>query len=257
MKQFPPNLANISSSFRPSTNLPLLLRQRLHVSRAFSTTRPRCDSDPTEYPERTFTPSSSNHHDLPSFLAYANRASVSSTSTLYVGTRYEYIVLDSLCRYYGFDLTRVGGVLDDGIDLIGTWNATPPLPRSFRVLVQCKALRSKAGPNHIRELEGSFLGSPAGWQGDGVLGIFASTREATRGVRDALAKSRYPLIWFLVGIEDGDVKQALWNQKARDIGLQGLAAAVRFNAVDGLPRSPEKASIVLTWDGQEVKPRDA
>lgn len=165
------------------------------------------------------------------------------------------MVLDAL-RRYGFDLTRVGGTLDYGIDLIGTWNAVPPLPRPFRAVVQCKALRTKAGPNHIRELEGSFRGSPAGWQGDGVLGIFASTREATKGVRDSLAKSRYPLMWFLVGVEDGDVKQALWNQKVMDIGLQGLSAAIKFDAVDGLPRESDKGSVVLTWDGQEVKHSD-
>ncbi|KAI5296601.1 hypothetical protein KEM55_005760, partial [Ascosphaera atra] len=202
-----------------------------------------------------------NHHDLHTFLAYAERTALSPKTTTYIGTRYEYLVRETL-RRYGFQLARVGGANDVGIDLVGTWDpririrsssvkerdydygrtsadaqeqrqerapasagadadaAVPPvtspssassssdhptttadtvpaLPHPLRVLVQCKALNKKVGPNFIRELEGTFTGAPVGWRGEGVFGILASTREATRGVRDAMAKSRFPLMWFL------------------------------------------------------------
>ncbi|WEW57282.1 hypothetical protein PRK78_002747 [Emydomyces testavorans] len=197
-------------------------------------------------------PPTSQHHDLPSFLAYATRTSLSPTSTTYVGTHYEYTVLHSL-RSYALDLTRIGGRADSGIDLVGTWRLSSQ-HTPLRVIVQCKALRNKLGPNLIRELEGTFAGAPAGWRGEGILGLLVSPREATKGVRDALAKSRFPLMWILADAEDGAIRQALWNGRASDVGLGGLGVQVQHVIDSG---DVVKQKIILTWDGHELKRGDA
>src|ERR1700712_3058719 len=55
------------------------------------------------------------HHDLPSFIEYASRNNVDTSSTTYVGTHYEYTVKQSLDRL-GMSLQQVGGKSDCGID---------------------------------------------------------------------------------------------------------------------------------------------
>lgn len=193
----------------------------------------------------------SQHNDLQSFLDYAKRTSLSTQSTTYVGTLYEYTVQQSLRRHC-IDLTRIGGRSDSGIDLVGTWSLPPSSPSSpahpLRILVQCKAVKAKVGPNLIRELEGTFSGAPVGWRGEGIMGMLVSTREATKGVRDALVKSRYPLIWALADL-DGSMRQFLWNRKAAEVGLEGLGVQVRH----GGETDPMKKTVVLTWNGEEIE----
>jgi hypothetical protein len=219
----------------------ILLREpRLYRTSRFLSTDHLKPSPPT--PPQSPT---SNHNDLQSFLNYAQRTSLSPQSTTYIGTHYEYTILERLQRY-GLSLTRIGGRADSGIDLVGTWNL-PKLPHPLRVLVQCKALKAKVGPNIIRELEGTFAGAPVGWRGEGILGMLVSAREATKGVRDALSKSSFPLVWIMAEL-DGDVRQILWNGKAGDIGLAGLNVEVRF----GADADPTKRTLVLTYDGQEL-----
>ena len=190
------------------------------------------------------------HHDLPSFLSYAARTSLSPTSTTYVGTHYEYTVLETL-RRLRLDLTRIGGRSDSGIDLLGTWDL-PSLPHPLRIIVQCKALKTKLGPSLVRELEGAFIGAPFGWRGEGILGLLVSPREATKGVRDALTKSRQPLVWVLTGL-DGRVQQILWNKKAGDIGLEGLGVDVVYGRDTA---EPAQKDLVLTWEGEQLKGLD-
>ncbi|EFW14892.1 conserved hypothetical protein [Coccidioides posadasii str. Silveira] len=215
-----------------------------NVARWNSTTKPPSLPSPP-------LPPTSQHHDLPSFLAYAARTGLSSASTTYVGTHYEYTVLHSL-RAYAIDLTRIGGRADSGIDLVGTWHL-PSHPYPLRVIVQCKAFRNKLGPNLIRELEGTFAGAPVGWRGEGIIGVLVSPREATKGVRDALTKSRFPLMWILADLEDGAVRQVLWNGRASEVALEGLGVQVKHLMSSG----EVKQKIVLTWDGEEVKGLDS
>ncbi|PKS08919.1 hypothetical protein jhhlp_003532 [Lomentospora prolificans] len=183
--------------------------------------------------------SSSSHSDLQSFLKYAQKSGLNPKSTVYVGTHYEYTVAASLAQY-GFSLKRVGGASDFGIDLLGSW-AFPSSAEPLKTLVQCKA--GAIGPHTIRELEGAFVGAPVGWRGPGVLGILASRKVATKGVADALARSRWPMIFFCCST-DGIISQARWNHRAEQEGLEGLHAA--------LLRSGDKAEsrIVLTWKGK-------
>ncbi|EEH23104.1 hypothetical protein PABG_05315 [Paracoccidioides brasiliensis Pb03] len=192
----------------------------------------------------------SNHHDLPSFLDYAARTSLNPKSTTYVGTHYEYTTRESL-RRFALDLTRIGGRLDSGIDLVGTWHLPDSGLHPLRVIVQCKALKNKLGPNVIRELEGAFLGAPVGWRGQGILGMLVSSRESTKGLRNALSKSTYPLVWIFAEL-DGHVRQVLWNECAEDVGLSGLGVEVK-HVVEAQEHGGFDKTVCLTWNGEEIK----
>lgn len=184
-------------------------------------------------PEKLLYPdnrSSSQHHDLTTFLAHAERSGLDVKSTVYVGTHFEYTVAASLSRY-GFFLKRVGGASDCGIDLLGTWT----LPSSgeatdqnttIKVLMQCKAGGQRAGPNLIRELEGAFVGAPVGWRGPGVLGLLVSERPATKGVRESMGRSRWPM-GYLCCSKEGRLIQMMWNRRAEDEGLDGFGVTTR------------------------------
>ncbi|KAM0259027.1 hypothetical protein ACHAQJ_003526 [Trichoderma viride] len=187
--------------------------------------------------------SAKQHSDLTSFLDYAKRVGLDEKSSTFTGTRYEYLVAERLARY-GFSLTRVGGASDFGIDLVGDWTM-PSTSQSVRVLVQCKAGDQKAGPHFIRELEGSFVGAPPGWRGPGVLGLLVTERPATKGVRDALGRSRCPMAYFCCS-GDGVVKQMQWNQRAEEEGLEGIDVALRRGG------EGEDDDVVLVKNGEPL-----
>ncbi|PWY72073.1 hypothetical protein BO83DRAFT_48023 [Aspergillus eucalypticola CBS 122712] len=195
-------------------------------------------------------PSSSSHTTLPSFLAHASRTSLPPTSTTYIGTHYEYTIQSTL-RSSALLLHRTGGRSDAGTDLVGTWHL-PAHEHPPRVLVQCKALKAKLGPNIVRELEGTFASAPVGWRGTGVIGMLVSPREATRGVREALTRSRFPLVWCLVGLE-GRVRQVLWNERVEGVVGDGLGVGVVYRADAG----EQDAEARVTWDGEDVPGVDA
>lgn len=184
---------------------------------------------------------SSNHHDLPSFLQYAKRTGLGQETTIFVGTHYEYTVA-SLLAAYGFSLNRVGGQHDFGIDLLGTWDV-PTTERPIKVIVQCKAIQNTR-PYLIRELEGAFVGAPVGWRGSEVFGVLVASKIATKGTRDALARSRWPLV-FIGCSREGKVEQLLWNHRAEQEGLQGLGVAKRHSPEGG-------EQLVLTHKGKHL-----
>ncbi|PNY29752.1 Uncharacterized protein, mitochondrial [Tolypocladium capitatum] len=186
---------------------------------------------------------SSQHSNLTTFLAYAKRTGLDDESTVFVGTHYEYTVAATLTRY-GFFLKRIGGASDYGTDLVGTWTL-PSLSQPLRVLAQCKAGAQRVGPQHVRELEGAFVGAPVGWRGDGVLGVLVSERAATKGVRDSLGRSRWPMAYACCS-RDGAVTQVLWNRRAEEEGLEGYGVAPRH--VEG--RSD--AELVLMRNGKVI-----
>lgn len=218
----------------------------------------------------TLLHNTSPHHDsLPSFLEYADRTSLSSNSTVYRGTHYEYTVAERL-SYYGFELVRTGKSNDLGIDLVGRWSL-PSTPSELRVIVQCKA--TKPQPSMIRELEGAYVGAPAGWHGADVLAILVCSKEATKGVRDAVQRSRLPLCVLQI-TATGKVSQFLWNVRAAECGLEGLGVAVRYASKEATGKSRGIANnsaeediagnseyskgvqeaIVLTWLGNPWRP---
>lgn len=219
--------------------------------RSFSRWLPQSSSSTSNHdPPKSGT---QKHNDLPSFLNYANRTGLSTTSTTYVGTYYEYMVQCAL-RHLGFSLTRVGGRDDSGIDLVGTWHL-PSNTHPLRVLVQCKALKGKLGPNLVRELEGAFIGAPLGWRGENVLGFLVSPKSATKGVREAMRRSRWAMGWIMVENEDGEgrVKQVLWNRAAVNIGLEGITATVRYTEKNGCQDGALDNQCVLLWKGRPIE----
>ncbi|KEY74240.1 hypothetical protein S7711_00398 [Stachybotrys chartarum IBT 7711] len=197
---------------------------------------------PLIYPQAPAT----QHTDLPTFLAYAERTGLDVKSTVYVGTHYEYRVASALAQY-GFFLKRIGGSSDFGTDLLGTW--TPPTTsQTMRVLLQCKAGSQRVGPHLVRELEGAFAGAPIGWKGSGVLGFLVSEKPATKGVRDSLARSRWPMGYACCSRE-GVLQQMLWNRGAEEQGLEGFGVVARHTG-GGEGKAGER--LVLVRNGKTL-----
>lgn len=192
------------------------------------------------YPESQ-TP---NHHDLPSFLEYASRIDMDKKSTTYVGTHYEYTVQSSLERL-GMSLKRIGGKSDYGIDILGSWSL-PSASQPLKVLVQCKNIARKIDPAQARELEGAFAGAPVGWREAGVLALLVSQKSATKGVREALHRSRWPMGYVLCTPE-GRVMQMLWNARAKKEGLEGIEVGLKYTGGDANDKE-----VILTWKGAAI-----
>ncbi|EPE31003.1 hypothetical protein GLAREA_03970 [Glarea lozoyensis ATCC 20868] len=210
------------------------LKQPTHSLRRYAT-----DTSPESliFPE----PQSPHHRDLPSFLQYATRVELSPTSNVYVGTHYEYTVQNTL-QQMGMSLTRMGGKSDYGIDLLGTWTL-PTVNYPLKVLLQCKAVSNKVKPAVVRELEGAFVGAPSGWREDGVLAFLVSSGPATKGVREAMGRSRWPMGYIFCDPE-GKMLQMLWNRKAAEEGLEGVVVETRYPLGER-----ESKEVVLTFKG--------
>ena len=126
--------------------------------------------------------------------------------------------------------------------------------------MQCKAFKAKLSPNLIRELEGAFVGAPVGMRGKGVVGVLVSPREATKGVREAMGRSRWPMVWVMLEVpqrekEDsmriGKIRQMLWNKAAVEVGLEGLDVTMRYGKA--LEKEHEVGKeCALMWQGKPV-----
>ncbi|KAH6895826.1 hypothetical protein B0T10DRAFT_478952 [Thelonectria olida] len=175
--------------------------------------------------ELIYPDAAKEHSDLASFLAYVKRTKLGKTTPFYRGTHYEYTVARALSAY-GFALRRVGGTSDRGLDLLGTWKI-PGTRRTTRVALQCKSGARVAGPQYARELKGAMAEAPPGWRGDGeALGLLVAEKPATRGVLEEL---RAPVgLGYVCCSRDGEVVQLLWNQRAQEMGLEGVTVGVKY-----------------------------
>ncbi|KAI1497710.1 hypothetical protein F5X99DRAFT_357830 [Biscogniauxia marginata] len=225
------------------TLLPRLQPPR--ISAPPTTPRYFSDSNPP-YPDARTT----EHHDLASYAAYAARTGLDVDSKLFVGTHFEYTVAAALAPL-GFSIKRVGGRSDGGIDLLGTW-AVPSALTPVRVILQCKVSSrgTNIRPNIVRELEGTFVGAPVGWRGAGVLGMLVAQKPATKGMREAIGRSRWPM-GFICCSKDGNLEQMIWNHKAEEKGLEGVGVAIQFPQG---ARSRGRPRLVLTWKGKPYVP---
>ncbi|KAH9871077.1 hypothetical protein J1614_006651 [Plenodomus biglobosus] len=248
---------------------------RIYIPRRIATTS-TSNSAPVDLPKIIFPPGSAHHNSLPTFLAYAKRVNLTPEKTVYVGTHYEYITALALLRL-GFSLLRIGRANDAGIDLIGHW-VLAPLREPLPVIVQCKSRRMPLNPMHVRELEGSFQGTPADWKKKDVLGLLVTTHKATKGMLEALGQSRWPMGFVLVSRE-GLVQQFVWNRAASEKGLEGVGVTVRHTpralldpvdivqetATEDAPKKTKKRDekfkntgtqkdIQLTWMGSPIFP---
>ena len=239
---------------------------------ASTASTPRRTRKPPRIPARLLAPASKNHTSLSTFLAYAARTNLNTATNVYKGTLYEYTVAAALAPY-NFTLNRTGRSNDLGIDLVGHFKLPhPTTPHSkrggheVRVLIQCKAL--KPTPSMVRELEGAYVGAPAGWNNEGVLALLVASKGTSKGVRDALQRSRWPMGLVQVTAK-GEVRQFLWNPVAARVGLEGLGVTVRY---DSGPEDPQDedgdgnlvkrdpgvtASIALTWLGKLWRPEES
>lgn len=179
---------------------------------------------PVDLPRLIVKNGSKDHNSLDSFIEYANRTKLSPSKTYYVGTHYEYTTALSLMRL-GFSLLRTGAKNDAGIDLIGHW-VLAPLSEPLPVIIQCKARKCSLGPNHVREMEGSFRGIPPKWKGKPVLGLLVTTLKATKGTMNAMAWSPWPMAFVMMSSQ-GLIQQFVWNRAASERGLEGVGVNVR------------------------------
>ncbi|KAL9072422.1 MAG: hypothetical protein Q9161_003592 [Pseudevernia consocians] len=200
-------------------------------------------------------------------------------SPFHVGTSYEHLCATTLPRLDFQDLTHTGGRADKGIDLLGKW-----LPLSLRnakslplnVVVQCKAVARKAGPEMIRELEGALAGAPGEWSGEDTIGVLCAKREVTAGVRDALRRSKRGVVWVMVeelddaekegkkGNEEevdegagdskenqearkGRIKQVLWNDRVQK--LVGEVTGTGVIHIPGEDGGPMEWEVLMSWNG--------
>ena len=226
----------------------------------------------------TLDPSDSSpcHRELLSFRRYAHSK---ASSTVHVGASYEHLCARTLPRLDFHDLIRTGGRADKGIDLLGKW-----LPRSLQragslplnVVVQCKAVARKAGPEMIRELEGALAGAPGEWKGDDTVGVLCARRDVTAGVRDALRRSKRGVVWIMVedlddaGKEDetedgeeveeadvgvkekaeargGRIRQVLWNDRVQK--LVGKDTGTGVIHIPGEAGGPMETEVLMSLNG--------
>jgi hypothetical protein len=211
-------------------------------------------SPSTANPASLITRASSDHHDLETFLDFTKSTALSTESTVYKGTHYEYTVASSL-RSFGFKLDRTGRSNDLGIDLVGTFAIPASSARQdahtpeLRVILQCKAVTPQ--PSMVRELEGAYVGAPAGWRDGRVLALLVVSGAATKGVRAAVQRSRWPMGLMQV-TKDGWLRQWIWNTTAAEAGLEGVGVVARH----GPEGNGDAHSIAMTWMNKVVKPRE-
>ncbi len=95
------------------------------------------------------------------------------------GPEFELAVADVL-RVHGYDLDRVGGAGDRGVDLVGTD------PEGWKVVVQCKRYGpdNKVGSPAVQSFMGTVFNQEA------EQGIFVTTSTYTRQARELAASSR-------------------------------------------------------------------
>lgn len=240
-------------------------------------------------PPRLTSAASTRHSSLSTFLQYARAKDLNPASNVYRGTHYEYTCISTLSsKLYNFQLARTGRANDLGIDLLGWWKLPAYVPaqsdsstledseastgtdgatgktkrrrksttfRALKVLAQCKI--SSPTPAMIRELEGAYVGAPAGWSSSSsqgpssTLALLISSGAATKGVIAALQRSRWPM-GLLQITREGEVKQFLWNAVAAESGLQGLGVVVRYSQ-GGKGRDEGQGvgqSVRLSWMGR-------
>jgi hypothetical protein len=93
------------------------------------------------------------------------------------------------------------------------------------------------------------------------MGVVVTTQEATKGVRDAMGRSRLGVCYLMVEMRQGEdekwkgiVRQCLWNMRAGEIGLAGVEAGLRY-----LPTSEDgtvENELALNYKGKRLRSRN-
>lgn len=87
-----------------------------------------------------------------------------------------------------------------------------------------------------------------------IIILLATPQEATKGVREAMAQSRWPMAYLKISL-DGRVEQLLWNRTAAAIGTEGVNVVTRH-----VPREVKRNAIVkiaeVTLTGEEFAEKE-
>ena len=155
-------------------------------------------------------------------------------------------------------LTRVGGRGDQGVDLRGSWTPPAPSPRPMlNVYVQCKAERSRTGPKHLRELEGTLNLSTT--PQTPPIGILAATTACTAGLRKHMLMSRLPLAYCCIAPHHrgGHIEQFLWNSVVGAMIGHGVGVTTRYIPPLGTKkkrgRKPKVEVVQVDEEGNELR----
>jgi hypothetical protein len=86
------------------------------------------------------------------------------------------------------------------------------------------------------------------------MALLITSKPTTKGVRDALQRSRLPM-GFLQVTPEGIVQQFLWNRVAEEGGLAGMSATNVYlrqpiDASNMAVSNATQAAIMLTWLGK-------
>lgn len=237
-------VVNVAEISQASIDMPKAPAFELALAKAKSKRRV---SNSDKMPPRVL-PRPSKHNDLASYVKYASNVNLDLKSNVYKGTLYEYTVA-SVLQSYNFALERVGQANDKGIDLRGYWHLPSPpklRPNILPIIVQCKAFAPR--PAMIRELEGSYVGAPAGWRDDGVLALLVSSETSTKGVNLALQRSSLPMGLMQV-TPQGQLRQFVWNLAAARAGMEGLGVVLKYGEDNARDGEMAKGRVLLTWMG--------
>src|SRR5277367_896322 len=194
------------------------------------------------------------HTDLTSFLTHATSTNLSTKSTYYVGTLYEYTVLNAL-RKFNICLHRTGGTDDRGVDLRGRWLLPTHTEYSdgIPVVVQCKAEQRPTGPKYLRELEGATSAEE-----HGTLVLLATLSRFTEGARRVVMGSDRAMGVVQVDghVDGGQVGQFIWNGAAGR--LVGHELGVKTVFIPGVKGDEQEVGtrVVLTWNGSIIKTKN-
>ena len=131
------------------------------------------------------------------------------------GPEFELAVADVL-RAHGYDLERVGGSGDRGVDLVGT-DAD-----GWKVVVQCKRYGpdNKVGSPAVQSFMGTMFNQEA------EQGIFVTTSTYTRQARDLVASSRTRVL-LIDGRQFTQMAAAAANRSRATTGSPSVAAVGR------------------------------
>lgn len=83
------------------------------------------------------------------------------------------------------------------------------------------------------------------------MGLLMTDRVATKGIRDALGRSTWPMV-FVTCSKQGRITQFLWNARAEEeggLGSGGLGVVMRHEEGKG----EDGKEVVLTWKGRRIE----
>ncbi|PVG03190.1 hypothetical protein CPB86DRAFT_749303 [Serendipita vermifera] len=191
-----------------------------------------------------------------------------------IGTAFELRALKLLRENFSMALERVAGPGDGGVDLVGWWwlphlpglplvtdstgqhsdPAIHPMDRSrIRVWAQCKAERTKMGPNYVREMEGvlyrlqemvsePWAGGPSPTKPHTTpsLAMLISLSPFTKGAVMRAMSSPMPFILLHLPPES--------NSGGDDDGLKQHRPSLQWNAALGSEKGILGGNFEVRWE---------